>query len=101
MAHIDIDQFQAIQWAQDVQQEIDMTDEVMMNLSRAMQQIPGEEDTIMRAIKGTGETMESVWQTVKQNHSEAIANIMDLIRQLGTQIENMKAKVDEVHRKVR
>ncbi len=72
---IRLEEAQAKMWISDVKNEIDIVDGILKNVTRAMTEVPGEDDTIYQGIRKIANTLTNVWTKMIGGFKQASESI--------------------------
>ena len=86
---IKLEEAQAKMWISDVKNEINIVDGILKSVTRAMMEVPGEDDTIYQGIGKIAKTLTNVWTNMINRFKQASESI-------ETGIKNTAAAVTEI-----
>jgi archaellum component FlaC len=99
-ADISIEEEKAIQWIADVDNELNSVESLLNRVSSALQEIPGEDDDIMKGIQDAGQVMHDFWDKMCNGFSEATKAITKAIGDLGKTADDVVSDINTVKSKV-
>lgn len=97
MADIKIDEARAKIWISDVQNELEIVEGVLKNVTTSITSIPTDDDVIFQGIRKAGETLKTGWNKV-YNVFKDVGNIInDVINRTTTTAEELHQCVENIN----
>ena len=90
----------AEQWKADVEREVDRVNKLLDLVAKELQTQPYEDDTIMMGLKKTGDALESAFNTLNQNFSNAINGLDDIMAEWSKTLNKILNDLAEAARKI-
>jgi hypothetical protein len=100
MADIKFEEAQAKMWIADVKNEIDIVDGILKNVTRAMTEVPGEDDVIYQGIRKIANTVTNVWTNMINGFKKAAEAVDTTIKRTVTAGNEILAEGENVNQKM-
>ena len=97
---IKLEEAQAKMWISDVKNEISIVDGILKNVTRAMTEIPGEEDTIYQGIRKIANTVTNVWTNMINKFKQASESIETSIKNTAAAGEELVQEGENLNKRM-
>lgn len=97
MADIKIDEARAKVWVSDVQNELEIVERVLKNVTTSITTIPTDDDVIFQGIRKAGETLNNAWTKVCGVFKEVGRLVNDVVNRTTSTAEELHQSVETIN----